>query len=80
MIFGSKENPSLLPCYITDIMFVTEIERKYNYQLHFFHEKRKKKFIPLPWKVGDFVFRDVNKIFEFTGHFKNLNVRVLTCR
>ena len=30
-IFGSKKKPSLLPCHITDIMFVTEIERQYNY-------------------------------------------------
>jgi hypothetical protein len=29
-IFGSKEKPALLPCHITDIMFVTEIARKYN--------------------------------------------------
>jgi hypothetical protein len=75
MIFGSKENPSFLPCHITDKMFVTEIARQYNYWLHFFHEKRKKQFIPLPWKVGDFVFRNVNKIDEFAGHFNNLNLR-----
>ena len=41
-IFGSKENPTFLPCHITDIMFVTKIARQYNYWLHFFHEKRKK--------------------------------------
>jgi hypothetical protein len=43
--------------------------------LHFFHGKRKKNFIPLPWKVGDFVFRNVNNINEFAGHFNNLNLR-----
>jgi hypothetical protein len=37
--------------------------------------REKKQFIPLPWKVGDFVFRNVNKIDEFAGHFKNLNLR-----
>jgi hypothetical protein len=40
-IFGSKEKPALLPCHITNIMFVTEIARQYNYWLHLFHEKRK---------------------------------------
>jgi hypothetical protein len=75
IIFGSKENPAFLPCHITNIMFVIEITRHYNFWLHFFHEKRKKKFIPLPWKVRDFVFRNVNKIDEFVGHFKNLNLR-----
>jgi hypothetical protein len=36
--------------------------------------REKKQFIPLPWKVGDFVCRNVNKIDEFAGHFKNLNL------
>jgi hypothetical protein len=73
-IFGSKEKPALLPCHITYIMFVTEIARQYNYWLHIFHEKRKKQFIPLPWKLRDFVLRNVNKIDEFVAHFNNLNL------
>jgi len=75
MIFVSKENHSFLPCHVTEKMFVKKIARQYNYWLHFFHEKRKKHFIPLPRKFGDFVFRNVNKIDEFTGHFDNLNLR-----
>jgi hypothetical protein len=39
MIFGSKENPTFLPCHITNKMFVREIARQYNYRLHFFHGK-----------------------------------------
>jgi hypothetical protein len=74
-IFGSREKPALLPCHITDIMFVTEVARQYNYWLHLFQEKRKKQFIPLPWKVGDFVLRNVNKIDEFAAHSSNLNLR-----
>jgi hypothetical protein len=74
-IFGSKENPSFLSCHIFDKMFVAEIARKYTYQLHFFHEKRKNKFIPFPWKVGDFIFKNMNKIDEFMGHFHNLNLK-----
>jgi hypothetical protein len=74
-ISGSKENPFFLPCHISDIMFVTKITRQYNFWLHFFHEKRKNKFIPLPWKVEDFVFRNMNKIDEFTNHFHNLNLK-----
>jgi hypothetical protein len=41
MIFGSKENPSFLPCHITDKMFVTEIARQYNYWLHFPWKEKK---------------------------------------
>jgi hypothetical protein len=47
-------------------MFVIEVGRQY--------EKPKKQFIPLPWKVRDFVFRSVNKINEFANHFHNLNL------
>jgi hypothetical protein len=74
-IFVSKENPSCLPCHISDRMFVTEVARQYNFWLHFFHEKRKKQFIFLPWKVGDFVFRSMSKINEFANHFHNLNLK-----
>jgi hypothetical protein len=38
-IFDSKENPSFLPCHVSDKMFIMEVERKYNLWLHFFHEK-----------------------------------------
>jgi hypothetical protein len=29
MVFGPKENPSFLPCHITDNMFLAEITRQY---------------------------------------------------
>jgi hypothetical protein len=74
-IFGSREKPSLLPCHITDIMFVTKVARQYKYWLHLFQEKRKKQFIPMPWKVEDFILRNVNKIDEFTTHSNKLNLR-----
>jgi hypothetical protein len=56
-------------------LFFAEVARKYNFWLHFFHEKRKKKFIPLPWKIGDFMFININKIDEFENHFKNVNLK-----
>jgi hypothetical protein len=43
MVFGSKENPTFLPCHIMDKMFVAEIARQYNHWLHFFYDKKKKK-------------------------------------
>jgi hypothetical protein len=43
--------------------------------LHFFHEKRKNQFIPLPWKFGDFIFRNICKNDEFAGHLHNLNLK-----
>jgi hypothetical protein len=47
-IFFSKENPSFLPYYVPDKLFITEVARQYNFWFHFFHEKRKKRFMPLP--------------------------------
>jgi hypothetical protein len=38
-------------------------------------KNEKKQFVPLPWKVGDFVFRIMNKIDEFANHFHNLNLK-----
>jgi hypothetical protein len=51
------------------------VARKYNFSLHFFHEKRKKQCIPLPWNIGDFMFRNINKIDHFANHFKNVNLK-----
>jgi hypothetical protein len=42
MVFGSKENPSFLPCHIMEKMFVAEIARQYNHWLCFFHDKKNK--------------------------------------
>jgi hypothetical protein len=64
-IFWSKENPSFLPYHVSDKLFITEVARQYKLWLHFFHEKRKKQFIPLPWKIGEFIFKNINKIDDF---------------
>jgi hypothetical protein len=29
----------------------------------------------MPWKVGDFIFKNLNKIDEFVGHFHDLNLK-----
>ena len=73
-IFGSKEKPTLLQCHITEKMFVIKVARQYNYWLHIFQEKKKKRFIPLPWKVEDFMLRNVKKIEEFVACFSNLRL------
>jgi hypothetical protein len=69
----SSSRVNMDPSYLR--MFVAEIERKYNYWLHFFHENRKNQFLPLPWKVGDFIFINMNKIDEFMSHFHSLNLK-----
>jgi hypothetical protein len=41
-IFGSTKKHYLLPCHITDIIFVAEVARQYNSWFHLFQAKRKK--------------------------------------
>jgi predicted molibdopterin-dependent oxidoreductase YjgC len=45
------------------------------YSCIFSTKKRKKKFIPLSWKIGDFIFRNINKVDEFVNHLKNVNLK-----
>jgi hypothetical protein len=35
----------------------------------------KNKIIPFPWKIGDFIFRNINKIDKFESHFNNVNLK-----
>jgi hypothetical protein len=51
------------------------VARKCNFWLHFFHEKGKKKFIPLSWKIEYFIFKNINKIDEFASHFNNVSLK-----
>jgi hypothetical protein len=74
-IFYSKENPSFLLYRVSNKLFITEVARQYNFWLHFFHEKGKNQFIPLPLNIGDFIFKNINKIDEFVNHFNNVNLK-----
>jgi hypothetical protein len=70
-----KRESFFFPYYVSDKVFITEVARKYNSWLHFFQEKRKNKFIPLPWNIGEFIFRNINKIDEFANHFNNVSLK-----
>ena len=56
-------------------MFIAEVARQYIYWFHLFQRKKKKQFIPLPWKIGEFVLKNVNKIDDFASHFSISNLR-----
>jgi hypothetical protein len=74
-IFGSMEQPALLPCHITDIIFIAEEACQYSYWFHLFQRKKKKQFIPVPWKIGEFVLKNINKFDDFAAHFSTSNLR-----
>ena len=56
-------------------MFVAEVAWKYRYWFHLLQTKKKKQFIPLPWKVGEFMLKNVNKIDDFLAHSSISNLR-----
>jgi hypothetical protein len=39
-----------------------------------FNEKRKKQFIPLPWKIGEIFVKNISHLDEFTTQFDHFNL------
>jgi hypothetical protein len=74
-VFCSIEKPIFLPYYISDKLFIIEIARQYKFWFHTFSEKRKKQFIPLPWKVGEILLRGISKIDEYVACFDHSDLR-----
>jgi hypothetical protein len=62
ILFGSEERPFLLPLYVLDKLFVGEMCIKYKTWAHFFHDKRKNQFIPIPWKIGKFTVKHITHL------------------
>jgi hypothetical protein len=71
-IYCSHEKPSYLPYYVSDKIFVVEVCKQYRFWAHFFHEKRKKQFIPLPWKIGEIMLKNTANIDEFSFNLISL--------
>jgi hypothetical protein len=49
--------------------------RQYIFWAHFFHERRKKKFIPLPWRIGEITLKNVANIDEYAVQFDQYNLK-----
>jgi hypothetical protein len=74
-IFCSHEKPIYLPYYVSDKLFIIEVARKYKFWFHAFYERRKKLFIPLPWRVGEILLRGISKIDEYASYFDQFNLK-----
>jgi hypothetical protein len=74
-LYDFEEKPSLLPFYVSDKFFVIEVCKQYKFWAHFFNEKRKKKFIPLPWKIGEVIVKNISHLDEFAKYFDNFKLR-----
>jgi hypothetical protein len=68
-VFCFVEKHVFLPYYTSEKLFFIEIARQYKLWFHILYEKRKKQFIPLPWKVGEIVLRGISKIDECVAYF-----------
>jgi len=67
--------PFYLPYYVSDTMFVIEVVRQYILWVHLFYEKRKKQFIPIPWRIGQILLRGISKIDEFVVELDQYNLK-----
>jgi hypothetical protein len=71
-LYGFQGKPLLLPFYVSDRLFVIEVCRQYKYWAHFFNEKRKKQFIPLPWRVGEIYVKHISHLDEYVVQLDQL--------
>jgi hypothetical protein len=52
---------------------------QYKYWAHLFSEKRKKRFIQFPWRVGGIVVKHNSHLDEFAGQFYQLGLKEAQC-
>jgi hypothetical protein len=50
--------------------------KKYRFWTHFFLEKRKRKLLHFPWKVGEIVLKRITNIVVFSVQFDQLNLKL----
>jgi hypothetical protein len=74
-LYFSHEKPSYFPYYVSDKIFVVEICKQYKFWAHFFNEKRKRQFIPLPWKIGEIMVKGITHINEISIQFDLFNLK-----
>jgi hypothetical protein len=75
-VYYSQEAPIYLPFYVPDKIFMVEVYRQYRFWPNFFCERKKNKFIPLSWKVGEITLKNASKIDEFATQFDQYNMKL----
>jgi hypothetical protein len=68
-VYFSQEAPIYLSFYVPDKIFMVEVCRQYKFWANFFYQTKKRKFIPLLWKVGEISLKSASKISEFATQF-----------
>jgi hypothetical protein len=55
-------------------IFFVEVCRQYKSWAHLFNEKRKKQFIPLPWKIREIIVKHISHLDELAGQLDQLGL------
>jgi hypothetical protein len=63
------------PFYVSYKLFIEEMCKPYKTWAHFFNERRKNQFIPLPWKIGEFIVKHITHLDELVGHLDKLGLK-----
>jgi hypothetical protein len=48
---------------------------QYKTWAHLFHDKRKKQFIPQPWKIGDCIVKHLTHLNELVEHHEKMGLK-----
>jgi hypothetical protein len=60
---------------VLDKLFFVEFYKQYKSKEHFFNEKRKIQFIPLSWKIGKIIVKNISHLDKLASHFDNLKLK-----
>jgi len=71
-LYDFEENPSFL--YVLYKLFVVEVCKNTSYGCIYL-TREKKMFIPLPWKIGEIIVKNICHIDELSNHFDNFKLK-----
>jgi hypothetical protein len=74
-LFGFEGKPFLLPCFVCDIFFIYELCRQYKVWSTFFDKKRKKQFIPMPFKIVGILVKSSSNLAEMVRYFDSFHMK-----
>ena len=57
------------------LLFVNEVCMQYKFWAHLFNESTKRHFIPLPWKIGEIMVKNITHINKIWDQFDHFNLK-----
>jgi hypothetical protein len=56
-------------------LFVVEVCKNTSYGRIYLTRREKKMFIPLPWKIGEIIVKNISHMDELANHFDNFKLK-----